>query len=168
MTENKPITLIAALSSANFARLNCLRTLERSPERQNVEHATEWSQRHGENISSLVADFLPSGSGFDGGTQFDFDRSAPECLRFNTAFHHMSESGMYSRWTEHAITVRPSLCFGFLVTVGGRDYRDIKSYIAETFESALSAFIIATLEPGDSGTLPTVSYVAAVAREVSQ
>lgn len=111
------------------ARANCL---DRDPVNQ------EWADRHEERALALVREHMPSGSGFDSGTALDLDRSTGEKLVFSTSFHHMAESGMYDGWTEHLVTVTPSLLFGFLIKVGGRDRNQIKDYIAETFHHALS------------------------------
>lgn len=98
---------------------------------------TEWSARHTETIEALVQHNLPHGSGFDIGTKIDFDKSTPSKLVFRTSFHHMNEHGMYDGWTDHTVTVRPSLAFGCTLTIGGRDRNDIKDYITESFSHAL-------------------------------
>lgn len=99
----------------------------------------EWLQNHGAAISHYVAEHFPHGSGFDGGVTFDFDDSTPDRLIFLTAFHHMNESGMYDGWTEHKLTVRPSLAFGYDLRIGGRDRDGIKEYIAECFAACLDS-----------------------------
>lgn len=50
-------------------------------------------------------------------------------------------NGMYNGWTEHVITVRPSLQFGITLSVSGRNCNDIKDYIAEIFQHALTQTI---------------------------
>ena len=67
---------------------------------------------HAENLNTIVRDFLPSGSGWDNGTTLDRERSTPEKLVFVGAFHHMDEHGFYDGWTDHTVTVRPSLANG--------------------------------------------------------
>lgn len=102
----------------------------------------EWVIRHTECIDSLVRGHMPSGSGFDAGTQFDIAahvESPADRLVFQTAFHHMNESGMYDGWTDHKVIVRPSLQHGFTLSVTGRDRNGIKEYIADVFYSALNA-----------------------------
>ena len=98
----------------------------------------EWRDRHTTRLEKLVREAMPSGSGFDAGTTLDMDQSTPERLVFTTSFHHMDESGGYDGWTDHRVSVRPSLVFSLLVTVSGRDRNQIKDYIAETFHSALT------------------------------
>ena len=95
-----------------------------------------WENRHQERIESLVRERMPHGSGFDSGTMLD-DNSTPEKLVFYTSFHHMNDAGMYSGWTEHKVTVKPSLRWGFVLTVSGRDRNEIKGYIEEEFNEAL-------------------------------
>lgn len=98
----------------------------------------EWESRHAESIESLVRDHMPSGSGFDCGTKFDFDASRPDRLVFTTSFHHMDDSGSYDGWTDHSVIVTPSLASGFNLRITGRDKRLIKSYIGDVFHGALS------------------------------
>jgi hypothetical protein len=115
-----------ALASKVEARRNCT-----------AQKNEEWFVRHTEDIEALVKNWLPSGGGFDAGVKLDFDKSSGQRLVFQTAFHHMDDNGSYDRWTDHTVTVRPDLCFGMTLTVSGRDYRDIKEYVAETFENCL-------------------------------
>ena len=89
-------------------------------------------------LDKLEKECLPSGSGFDAGTTIDRELSSPQKIVFHTSFHHMSEHGYYIKWTEHKVVVTP--CFdGFDVVVKGRNYRDIKDYIEESFDYALNA-----------------------------
>ena len=97
----------------------------------------DWMNKHRDRAEALVKEYLPSGSGFDSGTQIDVDGSNGESLRFTTAFHHMDEHGGYDGWTTHAVIVKPSLQFGFDLRITGKDRNDIKDYIAETFRHAL-------------------------------
>ena len=101
--------------------------------------APELDSARRDMIDSACRDYLPSGSGFDSGTNLDWNKSTAEKLVFETAFHHMDSNGFYSGWTHHTVTIRPSLVFGFTVTVSGRNRNEIKDYIAESMQSALSA-----------------------------
>lgn len=96
-----------------------------------------WEDRHAETIDGLVKDHLPSGSGFDSGTEFDWDKSTPQKLVFHTSFHHMNQDGYYDGWTDHSVIVKPCLMFGFQLRVTGRDRNGIKEYIAEVFQDCL-------------------------------
>lgn len=119
--------LYQELASRIQARLNCA-------ESGNVE----WFEKHETRIRHLVTHFMPSGSGFDCGTKIDLDESTPEKLVFYTDYHHMNEAGYYDGWTEHRITVRPSLQHGFTLTISGKNRNEIKDYIHQVFDYALN------------------------------
>lgn len=85
-----------------------------------------------DRIERLMED-APSGSGFDGGTKFDYEKSKENKLIFSTSYHHLSEHGYYTGWTDHKITVTPDFRSGFDLDVSGRDKNSIKEYIADTF-----------------------------------
>jgi hypothetical protein len=93
----------------------------------------EWLEKHEQAILDIVKNEMPSGSGFDNGTDLDFDHSTPEKLVFVTSFHHMNDGGYYDGWTDHTVIVTPSLQFGFNLKVTGINRNDIKSYIHEMF-----------------------------------
>ncbi len=80
------------------------------------------------NIRTLVRNYMPHGSGFDSGTEFDFDNSRPrsadkgldsptECLVFTFGYHHMDGNGYYCGWSYWTLTVFPSLEFGYDFTI---------------------------------------------------
>jgi hypothetical protein len=98
----------------------------------------EWLQKHADTIAGLVRNKLPSGSGWDNGTKLDLDASTPEKLVFDGAFHHMNDGGYYDGWTEHRITVTPSLVFGIDIKISGCDRNDIKEYLHEIFHGSLT------------------------------
>ncbi len=98
----------------------------------------EWETKWKEQIDSMLEEF-PSGSGFDNGTQIHLGLSDDEKLVFLTSFHHMNDNGMYDGWTEHVVTVLPSLGLDFHVKVSGRDRNDIKDHISEMFSTVLDA-----------------------------
>ena len=124
MTKNK---LFRIMASALAARINCI-----------ASHNTEWFSRHSDSLTHYASDYLPCGSGFDSGTTINLDRSTGERIVLETAFHHMDEYGGYDGWTDHTITVKPSLLFGFTLTISGPDRNGIKDYMYEVFQSALS------------------------------
>lgn len=123
--------LYAIIARALDARANCLKSGN-----------DEWFEKHGKRIRDLTRDFMPSGSGFNNGTTFDFDASTEARLVFNTSYHHMNEVGCYDGWSSHTVTVRPSLAFEFDLRIGGRDRNGIKDYIAHVFRSALQEDLI--------------------------
>lgn len=96
----------------------------------------EWEAKHKVALRELQSD-LPSGSGIDNGTQIDAEASTQQRLVLHTAFHHMNDAGMYDGWTEHTITVRPDLLFGFTLSISGRDRNDIKDYLNDVYTMAL-------------------------------
>jgi hypothetical protein len=99
----------------------------------------EWKAKHTDRLNALVREHMPSGSGFDAGTKLDFSASNPNSLVFTTEFHHMNEHGGYCEWSSHRICVQPSLQFGFVLTVSGRNVRGIKDYIHDAFAIAIEA-----------------------------
>jgi hypothetical protein len=106
----------------------------------------EWFNRHTESINKAVSQFMPSGSGFDNGTTIDLSSGDGSRLIFTTSFHHMNPDGFYTHWTEHKVTVKPDLVFGFTVQVSGRNDNDVKSYIGDVFHDALSTRVDANGE----------------------
>src|SRR5438128_9856729 len=98
----------------------------------------EWEDRHAETLRELVAE-MPSGSGFDSGTKLDVEASSADRLVFETSFHHMNDVGMHDGWTEHTVIVKPSFIGGMSISVTGRNRNDIKEFIVEAFQTALSA-----------------------------
>jgi hypothetical protein len=97
----------------------------------------QWEATHKEELAKLVKESLPSGSGFDNGTQIDRDASKADKLVFLTSFHHMNADGFYTGWTEHRVIVTPSFS-GFYVKVTGPHQNEIKTYIADMFYDALA------------------------------
>jgi hypothetical protein len=97
----------------------------------------QWQENHETTIEKIM-ERAPHGSGFDSGTKIDLKNSTGEKIIFTTSFHHMNDGGYYDGWTEHTITVRPSMRFGFTMTISGRDRNDTKDFISECFESFLS------------------------------
>jgi hypothetical protein len=117
--------LYQRLHSAFIAICNC----ERS---SNVE----WQQKHGVTIQQLVANHMPSGSGWDCGTNYDLSEWSADKMVFHGSYHHMNDGGYYDGWTEHTIIVRPSFD-GIELKISGRDRNEIKDYLHEVFHSAL-------------------------------
>lgn len=98
---------------------------------------TEWYAKHAERAELIARDLLPAGSGIDSGTTIDLDRSTPNRLVLNTAYHHMDDGGSYAGWTEHTVIVTPDLQSGYNLRITGRDRNDIKEYLHQTFAQAL-------------------------------
>jgi hypothetical protein len=124
--------LYSELASTLTARINTLKEYQRT----GIDNV--WFGRHADKLDQLISDFMPSGSGFDRGTDIDLAVSHSEKLVFTTSFHHMDENGSYDGWTDHIVTVTPSFN-GINLRVSGRNKNDIKEYIADTFHTALTA-----------------------------
>lgn len=131
----QPATLAEQIARTVAARLNCIRS-----------GRTDWISKHGDTIAALTSE-LPRGSGIDAGTSIDLDRSTGETLVLLTAFHHMSEHGFYTRWTEHTVRVRASLISRLQVSISGPNHNEIKEYLAELFDHALGRRYVLTYEP---------------------
>lgn len=89
-----------------------------------------------------LSDYLPSGSGFDCGTELDLAKSLSNKLVFQTEFHHMTNVGFYDGWSSATITVKP-LFEGFDVQISTRnlprweDKFSFVGFLAETFCACL-------------------------------
>jgi hypothetical protein len=122
-------TFISTLSAAIEARKNC-----------ELGNNKEWFEKWRERIGKLE-DMLPHGSGIDSGTKIDLDKSHADKLVLYTSFHHMNEAGYYDGWTEHTITVTPGFR-SLNLRISGRDRNQIKDYLYETYEYALTRPVV--------------------------
>ena len=120
------MTVIARLAQT----IDALKRCERSGNSDGVK-------LHKLTIRHIEDNFLPSGSGIDVGTKVDVEKSAAERVVLDTAYHHMNDGGCYDGWTEHTITITPSLAHGFNIRISGRDRNDIKDYLHDVFWTAL-------------------------------
>ena len=98
----------------------------------------KWYSIHRNAVETIMNNHSPRGSGFDSGTEIDFDASKPNKLVFYTHFHHMNENGYYDGWTDHSIIVIPDLVCDFDISVSGSNKNEINDYIAEIFEFFLN------------------------------
>lgn len=126
--NNQPAYKI--LASLVQARTNCIKS-----------NNSEWKLKHEERIEQIVADFLPSGSGWDCGTKIDLGNSTGEKLVLYGEWHHMNDGGFYDGWAAHVITVRPSLAFDLSISISGRDRNEIKDYLRDTFAQCLDEIL---------------------------
>jgi hypothetical protein len=49
----------------------------------------------------------------------------------------MNDGGYYDGWTEHDVIISADFLFGMDIKVKGKNKRDIKEYIVETFDHVL-------------------------------
>ena len=121
-----------ALAVAHQAYLNCVKS-------DNVEWEEKWLERIKEIIKNL-----PSGSGLDGNTEFDWDKSKRNRLIINSEFHVMDENGMYDGWIYFRIILTPDLQFGLNLKIIGNfssKYQHIKDYLSDLFYDALNQIV---------------------------
>lgn len=117
--------------------MRSVRNCQESDEIMRDSDGNAWEDVHVIKACDLAEAYLPSGSGFDSGSLIDEIKSRPDRLVLQTAFHHMTEHGMYDGWTEHEVIVTPSLEDQFNLRVTGKNRNNIKSYIHEIFGHAL-------------------------------
>ena len=134
----KTVHVYQALARRLIAYRNCYESVELG---QNWQHWREMAMMHEQAIHNLCAAHLPSGSGLDAGVRFNMEESRPDKLILSADFHHMNEYGSYCGWTNHVVTVRPSLAFGFDLRIAGRNLNGIKDYLSDIFNSALSTMV---------------------------
>jgi len=88
-----------------------------------------------------VKNYLPSGSGVDGGCAIDYDAQRPSRIKIDCGFHHMDEHGYYDGWTQHTIIVEPNFTQWADIRVTGVNRDDIKEYLGDLFHHALHEHI---------------------------
>ncbi len=120
-------------------------SIENEAKRTDTSHR-KFSEAREDLIDNIARNYLPSGSGFDNGSRVNMEKSTPNRIIIDTAFHHMNENGYYDGWTEHSVIVAPSLVWGYEIRVTGRNRNEIKDYIAETFQHALSRVLFVTFD----------------------
>lgn len=118
-------TLAAHIASTVQAFKNCIEA-----------HNNEWRDKHLEAIREYE-DMLPSGSGIDGGTKIDIDRSSGDKLVLTFSYHHMNDCGMYDGWNDYTCYVRPAFD-GITLSIRGRNRNDIMDYLYEVYNGALT------------------------------
>lgn len=93
---------------------------------------TEWQDKHESAIIEMLEN-LPSGSGFDSGINFDWEKSTHLKLIFNFEYHHLMD-GYYDGWTKHKLILTPT--FGrYAMRITGRDKNQSKEYFYDLFSS---------------------------------
>lgn len=113
---------------------SCQESLQNCHKSGNREWETKWRAR-----LAQLRDLLPSGSGVDNGTTIV--EISPERIKLACGFHHMTDNGVYDRWTHHSIRVVPSWNGIRFTSVSGEDYREIKEYLIQLYEVALNSYV---------------------------
>jgi hypothetical protein len=93
-----------------------------------------WTNRW-ESVLEQCAKHLPSGSGFDVAVQYDEMKTNRSRLVFIGSYHVMRE-GMYVRWLDYTVTVRPDFLHGRSICVTGGT-NEFKDYVAQCFGASL-------------------------------
>jgi hypothetical protein len=122
-----PVPKYKRLAGTIQARLNCIQY-----------NNTEWKDIHEETIKNIIKS-LPHGSGIDGTTKIDLEKSTSEKIVIYSEFHNMNEVGYYDGWINFTLTIKPSLQFDTDLNITGNFGRnqDLKDYLYEVFDSDL-------------------------------
>ena len=125
-------TVIKQLSASLGARLTCI-------ELKNLI----WQDRWEDLILDIQENYLPSGSGIDSGNKIDLEKSGPEKIIINSAFHVMDENGFYSGWIDYKVIITASLQFDYNIKIIGnfssnKSAYGLKDYLHELYDFALS------------------------------
>jgi len=107
------------------------------------QNCRKWDNEAGAEIHHQalfqMLDELPHGSGIDGATSMDFEKSTPNRLIFHIEYHYMNENGFYDGWYNYKIIVTPSLQNDFDVTIVGKDTPSgCKDYLSDVFVEAFA------------------------------
>lgn len=101
------------------------------------ESQKEWRARREDALTWIEHNLLPRGSGIDSGCKIDLDRCTAEKIVITFGYHHMDDNGFYDGWTEHTLTVRPSLQHGIDLRISGRDRNSAKEYLYDIFSETM-------------------------------
>lgn len=126
-------TVYREIASYLNARRSCLEHYQEPGK----SHLEEWITKHECRAHDLTRRFMPSGSGIDAGTTLQVDACTDDKLVFTTSYHHMNDGGYYDGWTEHTVTVKPSLIHELTIKISGRDRNNIKEYLHDCFDNHL-------------------------------
>jgi hypothetical protein len=118
--------LYQEIASRIVAIQNCIKTNNK-----------EWELNHAEVLEKLI-DELPHGSGINGKTEIDEERSNDKKIIIYSYYDFMNENGMYDGGTNFEIIVSPSFD-DINLKINGRfgKYQDVKDYLYDVFYNAL-------------------------------
>jgi hypothetical protein len=97
---------------------------------------THWEIIHKQTLDDLVKSYLPSGSGFDSGTEVDIVNTTSKKVVLKASFHHMKE-GMYIKWTDHTVTITPDFTRDYDIKISGPNYKEFRDYTYDLFNDIL-------------------------------
>jgi hypothetical protein len=122
--------LYQELASSFIAYNNCV-----------ASNNTEWQEKHYEVIQNLISK-LPHGSGIDGKTELNFEKSKSNKLIINSEFHVMDENGFYEGWINFSLIITPSWN-GIDISIKGNfgKHQELKDYLVEIFGYELEKVI---------------------------
>jgi len=103
----------------------------------------EYETIHRQNIEQMI-DSLPHGSGIDGKTEFNFNKSRENKLIIDSSYHCMDQNDYYDGWIDFSIIITPSLLFDINIVITGKfrkKYESVKEYLEETFQYSLTEII---------------------------
>jgi len=103
----------------------------------------EYETIHRQNIEQMI-DLLPHGSGIDGKTEFNFNKSRENKLIIDSSYHCMDQNGFYDGWVDFSIMITSSLIFEVDIVITGKfckKYESVKDYLQETFQYTLTETI---------------------------
>lgn len=93
-----------------------------------------WTARW-EGVLEQCLKQLPSGGGFDVAVQYDETKTNRSRLVFIGSYHVMRE-GMYVRWLDYSVSVRPDFLNGWAMCVTGGT-NEFKDYVSQCFGTSL-------------------------------
>ena len=103
----------------------------------------DWIDKWDEEIDEII-DNLPHGSGIDGKTEIDLDKSNSNRIVIHSEFHHMNDGGFYDGWSNFTIVIKPSLAFDFDLEIKGAfgKYQDTRGYLEELFGTTFASMVM--------------------------
>lgn len=93
------------------------------------------ADRYADEVYELIKRYMPSGSGINAGTEFDW-RSTGNKLIFFFEYHHIKNE-RYTSVDIYHLFVTPSLMNGIDLRLTGCKDSDLADYLYQTFRTAL-------------------------------
>ena len=103
-----------------------------------------WQDTHEYQLEILLSDILPSGSGIDLANTINYDKSRPDRIVIDSAYHIMDSEGFYREWIVFQVIITPDLQFGFVLKIVGKFSKNkhavrsgLKNELEELYTEAL-------------------------------